>query len=273
MKRCGRCKRDLPVEAFTRNARKKDGLQDRCKACRKASRELHAARIAEQKRASYARDREATIARVLAWEAENREWIRTRKRAMRLGVDTEDGDRERITREVTAALAAQAAARILARAEREAYAESARRQRAAERAASPPRPARKKKMTPARRALIRRSRDKKKREQPEQWAAEKREAKQRRRARIAGATVVPFTYAQLLESYAARGLSGCNYCPGPYESDDHVIPLSRGGAHSLENLAPACMACNAEKGARTPEEWADAPALDAAAGCGSGSRG
>jgi hypothetical protein len=49
----------------------------------------------------------------------------------------------------------------------------------------------------------------------------------------------------------------CVYCgdtEGPFECD-HVIPASRGGTFSLENLATACRDCNQEKGARTPEEW------------------
>ena len=33
---------------------------------------------------------------------------------------------------------------------------------------------------------------------------------------------------------------------------DHVVPLSRGGADSSENLVLACQACNVPKGSRTP---------------------
>lgn len=37
---------------------------------------------------------------------------------------------------------------------------------------------------------------------------------------------------------------------------DHVVPLARGGAHSLENLRPAHRACNSWKGDRLPDEVA-----------------
>jgi len=47
----------------------------------------------------------------------------------------------------------------------------------------------------------------------------------------------------------------CAYCGDPATAVDHIIPLSRGGAHRMSNLAPACMWCNTEKGNRTPEEW------------------
>lgn len=36
---------------------------------------------------------------------------------------------------------------------------------------------------------------------------------------------------------------------------DHVIPRSRGGTDAWENLRPACLACNARKGAKLPHEY------------------
>jgi len=47
----------------------------------------------------------------------------------------------------------------------------------------------------------------------------------------------------------------CQYCG--VKSDltlDHVLPRSRGGADSWENLVTACNHCNVKKGNRTPEE-------------------
>jgi 5-methylcytosine-specific restriction endonuclease McrA len=35
---------------------------------------------------------------------------------------------------------------------------------------------------------------------------------------------------------------------------DHVVPVSRGGEDTWENLVCACVACNNKKGDRTPEE-------------------
>lgn len=57
----------------------------------------------------------------------------------------------------------------------------------------------------------------------------------------------------------ARDGRRCVYC-GCTEEEmtlclDHVIPLSRGGSNTADNLVVACFPCNTDKGARTPSEW------------------
>ena len=48
----------------------------------------------------------------------------------------------------------------------------------------------------------------------------------------------------------------CVYCGASDRLEcDHVIPVAQGGTDSLENLVTACLPCNRDKGARTPEEW------------------
>lgn len=46
----------------------------------------------------------------------------------------------------------------------------------------------------------------------------------------------------------------CQYCKGRAESVDHVLPRSRGGTHTWENVVACCRRCNARKENRTPEE-------------------
>lgn len=50
----------------------------------------------------------------------------------------------------------------------------------------------------------------------------------------------------------------CAYCPaelGDRPHLDHVVPLSRGGTHTLDNVVWSCAPCNLSKHAKTPEEW------------------
>jgi 5-methylcytosine-specific restriction endonuclease McrA len=52
----------------------------------------------------------------------------------------------------------------------------------------------------------------------------------------------------------------CAYCGSIHNlTVDHMIPLSRGGTHTFDNLVCACRKCNEEKGNRTPQEWGRLP--------------
>ena len=46
----------------------------------------------------------------------------------------------------------------------------------------------------------------------------------------------------------------CGYCGVTANTIDHVLPRSRGGKDSWENLIACCLKCNNIKGDRTPEE-------------------
>jgi 5-methylcytosine-specific restriction endonuclease McrA len=52
----------------------------------------------------------------------------------------------------------------------------------------------------------------------------------------------------------ARDDYRCQYCGRAADSIDHVMPRSRGGEHSWENVAAACRRCNLHKRDRTPDE-------------------
>lgn len=66
--------------------------------------------------------------------------------------------------------------------------------------------------------------------------------------------VLPVTRRTVL----ARDNEICQYCGGmPGRNDltiDHVLPRSRGGETTWNNVVAACMRCNQRKGNRTPEE-------------------
>jgi 5-methylcytosine-specific restriction endonuclease McrA len=56
----------------------------------------------------------------------------------------------------------------------------------------------------------------------------------------------------------ARDRHVCLYCGQHYTRSeltrDHVVPLSRGGRDTWENVVSACLACNVRKGSRTPQQ-------------------
>ena len=58
------------------------------------------------------------------------------------------------------------------------------------------------------------------------------------------------------EGILRRDAHTCQYCgkrfPISELSIDHVLPQSRGGEHTWQNLVCSCVACNSRKGSRTP---------------------
>ncbi len=53
-----------------------------------------------------------------------------------------------------------------------------------------------------------------------------------------------------------RDGNSCQYCgyAGDSLTLDHVLPRSRGGGDTWENMVTACVHCNVKKGSRTPAE-------------------
>jgi hypothetical protein len=58
-----------------------------------------------------------------------------------------------------------------------------------------------------------------------------------------------------LRRLVARYGGLCAYCPNPWKQFDHVVPVSRGGRHSIGNLVPACVRCNTSKNDALVMEW------------------
>ena len=62
--------------------------------------------------------------------------------------------------------------------------------------------------------------------------------------------------AQQWEAILVRFGNACVYCGCKTDiTIDHVIPPSRGGGHTADNVVLACASCNSAKGTRTLQEW------------------
>ena len=92
-------------------------------------------------------------------------------------------------------------------------------------------------------------------------AAKYRAAKAKRRAQLRDAIVNPDEKKQIEEIYRIAKEEPnvrCYICgkliPFGERHVDHIIPLSRGGTHTIDNLAIACKRCNLVKHDKLPEE-------------------
>jgi 5-methylcytosine-specific restriction endonuclease McrA len=67
---------------------------------------------------------------------------------------------------------------------------------------------------------------------------------------------VPYNYRVAVNrrTVFARDGGKCQYCGASAENLDHVIPRSKGGPHTWENVVAACRPCNTRKEDRLPHE-------------------
>jgi hypothetical protein len=78
-----------------------------------------------------------------------------------------------------------------------------------------------------------------------------------------GQALALFSPAAVRVRVMARDNYTCVYCnKAPATELDHVFPQSRGGATSDLNTVASCRNCNRRKGARTPQEWRRAQAVE-----------
>lgn len=91
---------------------------------------------------------------------------------------------------------------------------------------------------------------------PEQYVFTMRAQVKKRKALKRGATISNFTSKQWELIKQLHNYS-CFYCGSKPDrlDQDHCIPLSRGGTHTLSNIVPSCTSCNSRKGRKTLEEY------------------
>lgn len=171
----------------------------------------------EQKRARYLRHRDEVLAAQRAWRKANPETYRARSRSWY--------ERNRVR-----------------------HLETGRRWRAANRARANELSRLQAQRNPeARREAYRRYRQR----HPDQVRAVTAARRARKRAAVGSHTLRE--WRELLKSSGHR----CAYCGrGDVAlTEDHIVPLARGGSDSIDNIAPACGSCNSRKRDLTAEEF------------------
>jgi len=88
---------------------------------------------------------------------------------------------------------------------------------------------------------------------PEYNRAQTRDHNHRKRAGGLPSDVNRQSWEVLVVEWNGR----CAYCGIRPEriTQDHVVPLARGGSHTIANLRPACQRCNSSKGTKLLAEW------------------
>ncbi len=90
----------------------------------------------------------------------------------------------------------------------------------------------------------------------ESWHAERISVPVPSVVKLTSYVSVPFNRKVAVTKRAVFGRDShrCQYCSGPAESIDHVVPRSRGGQHTWDNVVACCRRCNVRKGDRLPQE-------------------
>jgi 5-methylcytosine-specific restriction endonuclease McrA len=85
---------------------------------------------------------------------------------------------------------------------------------------------------------------------------EYRVTQKKRHARNRGASVLSLTIEEWI-SVINKYDGCCAYCGEKLARVDmgHVIPISRGGQHTVENVVPCCGSCNSKKCNKLPDEY------------------
>jgi 5-methylcytosine-specific restriction endonuclease McrA len=83
----------------------------------------------------------------------------------------------------------------------------------------------------------------------------------KRKAMLRGNTIALVTPSEIRARFAEFG-HRCAFCnidlmtlPKRKRTVEHLIPIIKGGSHSLSNIAPACLSCNSSKNDRNIEDW------------------
>lgn len=96
---------------------------------------------------------------------------------------------------------------------------------------------------------------KKYREQNREYFYDKAKERKKLKSEVSDNTVTKKSLDEILEKQNYK----CVYCGCDLLETgkhlDHILPLSRGGLHTITNIQYTCPTCNMSKGDKTEEEW------------------
>lgn len=253
LKTCCKCGQQLSLSEFHKNAERKDGLTETCKVCACAA--ARAWRKTNLKRArenglKYAREhRGQARTRASRWYREHRAYTLERNRKFRIAhlEEIREKDRARTKTEQ---------ARLVKKAHRKTHSAKVREQKRRFYQNHKAEILKKQRAYTARnRERIRLRNALWKKKNPGRAREIQNRYDRRRRASIAG-VLCTLTREQWEGLLCVFGNS-CAYCgrEGLRLEQEHVIPLSRGGHTTADNIVPACRSCNASKGDKLLGEW------------------
>lgn len=230
-KKCGKCEIEKPLDNFSNRKRSKDGKVSWCKECFKQYRKENKDKISQRDKLYYEKNKEKILARATEYRNENekeikerkkREYEKNREKYLKRSREYYYENREEILEQMK--LYYDENKDRIAEYKRE-YSKR-NKKRIAEKA----------------RLYLKNN--------PEKF----RERNARRKALIRKNTVGKVDYEEILK----RDGMFCHICQSPIEDGnyhfDHVIPLSKGGEHSMENIKIAHARCNLAKRDKMPEE-------------------
>jgi len=219
MKVCCCCSVAKPLAEFSKQSKSKDGLQHRCKDCFRAYRLEHREHLQRVSHEWYSNNKERSADHVRRWRRENPEAQLALQRAY------QDANREKVRQWVRESYHRNREQELLRnRAKYERDKEKLRATRAAWQKANP--------------------------EKCKVYCSRHRAY----RLNAPGDPLTPAQWQEILETFNFC----CAYCLNPLvvAEQEHMLPLSRGGAHSADNVVPACRSCNARKHDKTLLEYA-----------------
>lgn len=208
MKTCPKCNVDMPRDAFSKHAKRPDGLQDQCKACFRAYYLSRQEDLKQKAREWYGANRERSLAATAKWQRANKDRANARKARWLAGNPQKRKEASKRYHEATSE-----------------YQKTRGRKWVKE---NPGKVAAKSKRYAQSHREVKRAVD----------------ARRSGRVRANGGSLSQGEWQGILRD--ALGL--CVYCHRPRKLTlEHVEPISRGGAHEAENIAAACKSCNSSK--------------------------